>query len=232
MEFLGFEKAGVDFLFENRLHDNRLWYNEHKQIYHKSIVAPATALIEELAPTMLQIDSKLIVDPKRLISRINRDIRFSRDKTLYRDNMWFAFVRDKKRMAVEPCFWFEINQQGISYGTGYFKAERQSMESIRQLILHKDPVAVQAIETFAKQRRYALEGEMYKRSKYPDASPVEKQWLDRKNIAVYRDISGYDLAFSPALPAALKKAYRELTPYYQLWRKAESLVVKEDEPKR
>ena len=88
----------LDFLFENKLNNSKEWYHAHKKEYTELVLRPLAELVVKLKPTMLELDPDLIVEPRvtRSISRIYRDTRFSKDKSLYRDNMWLIFIRDKK----------------------------------------------------------------------------------------------------------------------------------------
>ena len=63
---MGFTQGTIDFLFENRLHDSREWFGEHKQDYRELVVEPLGELVTELAPVMAKIDKLIICDPKNI----------------------------------------------------------------------------------------------------------------------------------------------------------------------
>ncbi len=214
MSFNGFTGDAPRFLFENRMNNSKEWYDDHKSDYKKYVYNPFVELISELAPTMLEIDSQIITVPSRLISRVRRDTRFTKDKTLYRDHTWLVFLRDKSLMATAPCFWFEINQKGSSYGTGYYGAEPSSMAKLREMVIDKHPAFVKAFKYYESQNTFVLGGETYKRSKFPDQPENLKNWLDRKNIYFESVQNNFKLAFSKDLPEVLKKGFKELKPIY------------------
>ena len=112
----------LDFLFENKLNNSKEWYHAHKKEYTELVLRPLAELVVKLKPTMLELDPDLIVEPRvtRSISRIYRDTRFSKDKSLYRDNMWLIFIRDKKLYEGPPGFYVDISPRGLSYGMGYY----------------------------------------------------------------------------------------------------------------
>ena len=214
MSFEGFSAEALKFLFENKLNNSKEWYDGHKGIYKKYVYEPFVELIKELAPVATEIDSKIITVPSRLISRVRRDTRFSRDKTLYRDNVWFVFLRDKSQMSTSPCFWFELSQKGSSYGVGYYGAETHAMARMRELILDKNPVFINALKCYESQNQFIIGGDLFKRSKYPDQPDNLKTWLDRKNVYFESVQNDYNLAFSKDLPQALANAFRLLKPIY------------------
>ena len=214
MSFDGFTGEALKFLFENKINDSKDWYESHKTEYKKYVYNPFVELITELSPTMTEIDSSLITLPSKLISRVRRDTRFSKDKSLYRDNAWLVFLRDKSQMSTSPCFWFEISQKGSSYGVGYYGAETGAMAHMREMIVDRHPAFLRALECYEAQSEFVIGGEMYKRSKFPDMPENLKLWLDRKNIYFECVQNDFKLAFSEDLPEVLKKGFKQLKPIY------------------
>ncbi|NLV36487.1 MAG: DUF2461 domain-containing protein [Clostridiaceae bacterium] len=214
MGFEGFTKEGLIFLFENRMRNDKAWYDSHKHVYKKYVYNPFVELITELAPTMKEIDGSIITIPSKLISRVRRDTRFTKDKTLYRDNAWIVFLRDKSQMSTSACYWFGLDQTGCSYGAGYYNAEPASMAHMRDMIIKGHPAFKKALQCYESQNEFAIGGEMYKRSKYPDQPENLRLWLDRKNIFFECVQKDFDLAFSKDLPQKLDKSFRSLKPIY------------------
>lgn len=224
MSFNGITGDALRFLFENRMNNSKEWYDSHKDEYKKYVYNPFSDLITELAPTMLQIDSQLITIPSKLISRVRRDTRFTRDKTLYRDNVWLVFLRDKSLMSTAPCFWFEISQKGSSYGVGYYGAEPASMANLRDMAINRHPAFVMAQKYYESQNKFTIGGDMYKRSKFPDQPENIRTWLDRKNLYFESVQNNFELAFSKELPDMLKEGFKELKPIYDFLCVVESRI--------
>lgn len=214
MGFTGFSAEGLKFLFENRMNNSKEWYDNHKDIYKQYVYNPFVELITELAPSMLEIDNQFTTVPSKLISRARRDTRFTKDKTLYRDNVWLVFLRDKSQMSTSPCFWFEISQSGSSYGIGYYGAQTSSMIKMRELILDNHPLFLSALKCLESQNKFSLGGEMYKKSRFPDQPDNLKTWLDRRNLYFECVQNDFKLAFSKQLPHILKKDFTALKPIY------------------
>ena len=59
------------------------WFDEHRKEYDDYVRKPFIELIEALIPALLEIEPKLHTDAKKTLFRINRDVRFSKDKTPY-----------------------------------------------------------------------------------------------------------------------------------------------------
>lgn len=214
MNFKGFKADALRFLFENRMNNSKEWYDSHKEEYKQYVYNPFIELITDLAPTITRIDSQMITNPTKLISRVRRDTRFTRDKTLYRDNVWLVLLRDKNLMSIAPCYWFELNQKGSSYGVGYYGAQTGSMSKMRDMVINKHPLFLKALECYESQNKFNIGGEMYKRSKFPDQPEKLKLWLDRKNIYFECIQNDFKLAFSKNLPEVLAEGFLNLKPIY------------------
>jgi uncharacterized protein (TIGR02453 family) len=104
--FQGFAQEGLDFLQQVRIENDKTWFEEHRFIYDRSILTPFRALVDDLAPTMLEIDPLLETRSAigKTLSRIHRDTRFSHDKSLYRSRMWLTFKRPAKNWTDAPVY--------------------------------------------------------------------------------------------------------------------------------
>ncbi len=69
------------------------WMNQNRQRYQEAVVQPFRRLLEDLTPQVLDLNSEFEVSGRSgaNFSRINRDIRFAKDKTPYRPQMYLKF---------------------------------------------------------------------------------------------------------------------------------------------
>ncbi len=222
---MGFTRQTLEFLSENRRQNHKMWFEAHKADYQTEVVAPLAALTRELAPELHAIDNELICIPAvgKSISRIYRDTRFSKDKSLYRDVMWCVFMRDKKLYHGLPGYFFELSPRGFRYGCGYYQADTDSMEAIRRLILNRDQSFAAALKSYEKQDIFAIEGDLYKKSRYPEEDERLRNWLDRKNICLIHNSRDFNLLFSETLAQTVAAHYRMIAPIYDFLIKAESV---------
>ena len=215
-----FSQRSVDFLFENRLHDSREWFAEHKEEYREFVTEPMKELVLELAPAILKIDPQIEINPAR-ISRIYRDMRLHPD-SIFRDHIWYTFSRSHEQYHALPGFYFSIGAGGISYGCGYYCASTKSMQSLRRLILAGDDSFKRAFMAVEKQRTFSLYGDMYKRSKFPDQPEELRRWLDRKGIGLSFDTDDPEIMFSAKLAKKVAADFRKIAPFYYFCMKAEA----------
>lgn len=215
-----FSQRSVDFLFENRLHDSREWFNEHREDYRIYVTEPMKELILELAPTILKIDPLIEINPAR-ISRLYRDMRLHPD-SIFRDHIWYTFSRTREQYHALPGFYFSIGAAGISYGCGYYCASAGSMNALRSLMLAGDDSFRQAFLAVEKQKTFSLYGDMYKRSKFLDQPEELRRWLDRKGIGLSCDTNDPGVMFSEKLAKKVASGFRRIAPFYDFCMKAEA----------
>ena len=216
MAFTGFPAAGIDLLQLNRLQNSREFYEAHKAEIKKLAIEPFHELIAEMTPAMLEIDPLFVVTPSRMVSRVRRDTRYTKDKTLYRANLWMFFRRPRRERESVPCYYFEIHPEYWSYGCwgAWGKGE---MDALREMILSEDKLFLDAYKAVAGCPAVELAGEMYKRPKFPDAKAEYRPWLNRKEIGVdfreYHDFAPVlDGSFVPEMVAVMQR----LAPLYRL----------------
>lgn len=216
----------LDFLAENRLRNNRDWYYEHKPQFKALVFEPLAQVVMDLAPVLHEIDPLLIAEPKtgKSISRVFRDTRFTKDPSLFREVMWCVFTRDKKAYTSAPGFFFEFSPDGFRYGCGYLDAPPKVMEAIRTLILKNDASFQKAQRAVSKQDVFQMEGDLYKRVKYPEQPAYLQTWLQRKGISFNHNSKDFNLLFSPALSEKLAEDFKLLAPVYWFFMRARLLL--------
>lgn len=213
-----FSAKTLDFIFENRLHDSRQWFNEHKPEYRALVVEPFARLVSDLAPDMLKNDGQFVTDPRvgRTICRIWRDTRYTKDPSLYRDSMWLIFKRDRMHSEDYPGIYFEIDGSGFHYGCGFYHASASYMNILRRMVLKQTPAFLAAQKAYTSQKMFTMEGECYKRPHFSDQPEALRNWLERRNIGFYADSKNFDLLFSDELAQTLKIDFKLLAPIYHL----------------
>ena len=116
--FQGFNSDLLSFCADIRFNNNKEFMDAHRKEYYAKMRDPYYAFIQALAPTMLAIDEDMEVRPHKCLSRINRDTRYTKDKSPYRDHHWVAFRRAAIPKDGMPFYWFEIRLESINWGLG------------------------------------------------------------------------------------------------------------------
>lgn len=219
-----FQKESLDFLVENRLRDDKQWFNAHRDSYEKLVLQPMRELVTALTPSMLAIDPAFVTEPKigKTISRVWRDTRYTHDKSLFRDHLWCSFTRKRQLFEGLPCFFFELSPQGVQYGCGYYQASSDVMQALRELILADAPCFIHARDALNSQTLFTMEDARYKRSRFSDRPAEQRLWLDQRNICFLTGSKDFSFAFSDKLAERLSKDLTLLKPLYELLMQAEA----------
>ena len=225
---MAFSAHTLDFLFINKLQDSREWFNERRDEYEEFVLNPMRQLVTDLAPAIMEIDPLMICEPKvnKSISRVFRDTRFSKDKSIFRDTFWCTFMRDKKLYHGMPGFFFELSPRMFRYGCGYYQVRPEVVDTVRQMILAGNLEFKKAKTCVEKNKKFSLMSDFYKKTKYPDQPEDIRLWLDMKNYGVIHESTDFELLFSDNLAGVLAKDFKALKPLYDFLIKAESITGK------
>ena len=171
MEFAGFPADAQVFLAELAENNSKAWFESMRPRYEAAIVGPMRALVRDLTPAMLAIDSEFEVRPAvgRTISRPHRDIRFSRDKSPYRTSAWLVLRRPGRLWPKALAFFFEFDAHGSRYGMGYYSAPPSVMAAMRHAMDEDPQRFARLIEPL--RHVFELDGETYKRRLACDHGP-------------------------------------------------------------
>lgn len=210
--FTGFTQAGLNFLQDAWINNSKTWFDEHRAIYDNDLVKPFRLLVEQLTPAMLKIDEWFETRPAigKTISRIHRDTRFSKDKSLYRSRLWLTFKRPNRDWKEAPAYFFEISPDCYRYGLGYYCASKQTMDIFREEILNDTEKFLKVIRCVKKP--FELVGESYKRPLIKDEKI--STWYNRKNLAVMVTNNHIEDVLDGNLADKLAKGFKQLLPLY------------------
>lgn len=136
-DFKGFNPDGFMLLELNKFNDSREFYESVKEDIKKMTIVPMRSLCADLSDELFRIDPKMNLVPTKMVSRVRRDTRYSKNKEMYRSNIWCMFMRDKHSWENFPCMWFEIFPEGYSYGVAMFRFDAAGLEAFRRKLIEK-----------------------------------------------------------------------------------------------
>jgi uncharacterized protein (TIGR02453 family) len=88
-----FTRETFQFFKDLGRHNHKEWMDANRERYQAAVVQPLRRLLEETSSAVLKLDKRFDTSGRTgpNFSRINRDIRFAKDKTLYKTNMYLKF---------------------------------------------------------------------------------------------------------------------------------------------
>lgn len=212
--FQGYNDETFEFFMAIKFNNNTDFFHSNRDWYLRGVREPSLALAEALAPTVEEIDPELERRPNRVVSRINRDIRFSNDKSPYRDYIWLGFRRPKEDRLTNLGLYFDLSANGGSYGMGYYQGYKPLMNALRRRIVNEPD---RILELWTPLRgQFALYADVYKRMPIPESVPDELRALyPVKNFYFEKPLNDFGLLKSPALADEIISGYKLLMPMFR-----------------
>jgi uncharacterized protein (TIGR02453 family) len=125
------------------VHNNRDWFQANKKTYEKEVKEPFQALVLDL---LSATNSKAPL--KDCVFRINKDTRFSKDKTPYKLHVG-AVISDGGRKDMQiPGYYLQLGYDETHVGGGMYMPEKSQLSAIRTAI-GKDPKTFETLVSSA-----------------------------------------------------------------------------------
>lgn len=157
-----FTKQTFAFLSTLATNNNREWFETHKQEYEDLVRTPALNFISDMAEEMPAISKHFRALPKKVggsLMRVQRDTRFSRDKTPYKTNVGIQFRHEVGKDVHAPGYYVHIEPGECFVGVGLWHPEADVLFKIRETIVKKSEAWVVARDDKDFRRFFSLEGD-------------------------------------------------------------------------
>lgn len=131
------------FFKELARNNNKKWFHANKKRYENEVKAPFLDLLDNLLPNLTEWDNRILPDTKKAMFRINKDVRFSKDKTPYHTILKAGFSPNGKK-SILPGYYLGIDATSIHVGGGIFMLRPPELALVRNHIA-KDITALTKI---------------------------------------------------------------------------------------
>ncbi len=219
VKYDGITEEAFWLLAQNRFHNSKDYYEANKEDIKRLAINPMRQIAASLAPDMLKIDPRMNLNPVKMVSRIRRDTRFTRDKTLYRENVWIMFMRPKIEWPLYPCMWFEISPKEYSYGVGHFETTPSLMETYRGFLIEHREEFLDAVKK-AKKTKAVFYADYYKKPVDGSVPDDLQTYWSVKNMGFITRSTDKKALENDAVIQQLRTAYKNFSPMYDFFRKA------------
>lgn len=135
--YLSRELAG--FLNELSANNTKDWFDAHRALYQSAWVEPALGFIAAMAGPLGKLDPPLSAVPKvnGSLRRINRDVRFSKDKRPYSTQLHLVFWAGAHPNKA-PGFHLVVSPDHWGFGAGHWAFEPAQLDAYRKAVTSKD----------------------------------------------------------------------------------------------
>ncbi len=159
-----FTQDFILFFRELVLNNQREWFHANKKTYEKEVKEPFRTFVQDLIDRVSEIDPDIQIDPKDAIFRINRDIRFSKDKRPYKEYVSAVISPEGKKDKTNPGLYIELTPERVRVYGGVYVLDKEQLINVRSTIASN-------LETFQailddkkfKNRYETIRGEQHKR---------------------------------------------------------------------
>ncbi len=159
-----FTKDYLDFFKELAANNTKHWFDENRKRYEVSVKQAFQHFISDLILELSQIDATLKITSRDAIFRINRDIRFSKDKSPYKlFNSAIISSKGKKDKSI-PGMYLEFNPERVAVFVGLYMPNKLQLHKVRNHIVStKDTLNKLTQNNDFRSAFGEIKGEKYKR---------------------------------------------------------------------
>jgi uncharacterized protein (TIGR02453 family) len=131
--FKGFGQKAIPFLKALDFHQSREWFLENRDLFETELRDPLGDLVDTLTLRFAQAGLGLRGDRKKSLFRINRDVRFAKDKRPYNRHLSAILSPDGTKME-QGVFYVHIGLEGCFAGVAWWQPEAALLLAIRRSI--------------------------------------------------------------------------------------------------
>ncbi len=218
-----FTQDFISFFKELTKNNHREWFHEHKKDYENHVKKPFYQLVGDVISLLKEKhDPHLELEVKNAVFRINRDIRFSKDKSPYKTHVAAVISRGGRKDLMDPGIYLHLSNGVVNIGGGCYQPDKKTLHNIRTAIL-KNPKAVDKI---LKQKNFKktygeLKGEKNKR--LPKEFAPHQEAIPLLLNKQFYFMSAYDpkeVLFREDLPEFILEHYTVAKPWNQFLKNA------------
>lgn len=210
--FTGFSDETFEFFMAIKFNNNREFFHANHDLYVRALREPCLQLAAALADAANALDPEIDTRPDKVVSRINRDLRFSKDKSPYRDYIWLAFRRPGADRSTTLSAYVDLGMEGMGCGIGFYGNNKPLMNGLRRQ-LRIDPG--QLLSVLPDANVYEQNISAVKRMPLPEGLPESlADWYRAKGFYLTRNIRDFSLIKSPEIVDVLRASFKDMEPMY------------------
>ena len=160
MPFEGFPAAGLSFFRQLAQHNDRDWFEAHRAVWDEQIVPAMLSWCGELCERLRDVMPRLAFVPRvgGSVYRLNRDIRFSRDKSPYKTHA-AALLWEGGDKHDAPGVYLRVAADEVIVGGGMWIFEQEGRLDRYRKLLQEDDSAQRLASALSHARKAGLKVE-------------------------------------------------------------------------
>lgn len=209
-------KLTLDFLADLALHNQKEWMDDNKKRYLQA-KEQVIELVASVVDQASAFDPSLVgVDARKTLFRINRDIRFAKNKDPYKTNFGASIVQGGRKSG-NPGYYLHLMPGNSFVGGGIYQPSADTLQKVRQEIDYNGEQLKRIIEDHAFSSTYSspfLEDAL---KTAPMGYPKDHENIELLRLKHYvymRKISD-EVVVESSFPDLIVRSYEVLYPYNQ-----------------
>jgi uncharacterized protein (TIGR02453 family) len=125
----------LQFLQQLKKNNNKDWFDKNRPAYEEAKIN-FLSFSQQLINAVAQFDTTIAqahLEAKQCMSRLNRDIRFSKDKTPYKTNL-FLMISQGGKKSNYACYYLQLQPGNTFSGGGVYMPPSADLQKFRQEI--------------------------------------------------------------------------------------------------
>lgn len=208
-----FTKNFISFLKDLEKNNNAEWFKANKERFEETVKEPFIAFIDELIARIRKQDTAVTMNAKEAVFRINRDVRFSADKTPYKTHMSALISEGPKKDKSRPGVYIEFSSKELRFYSGLYELDTPTLQKVRTAIARERKAFAKLLNASAFKNSFgAILGEKNKRvPKEFESIVAEQPLIANKQFYFYGALPASSIT-DPKLPELFMKYYKDSTP--------------------
>lgn len=128
-----FDQDFLDFFKELAANNNKDWFDLNRKRYEQKVKLPFQKFVQHLIDEIATKHPKFQeLTPSDCIFRINRDIRFAKDKSPYKLMISAVIAPNGKKSQAVHGVYFELGPEAVRVYGGIYEIEKEDLLAVRE----------------------------------------------------------------------------------------------------
>lgn len=128
-----FNQAFLDFFIQLSANNNKEWFDLHRTVYENEVKKKFQVFVKSIIDEIAVKETKFKdLEVKDCIFRINRDVRFSKDKTPYKTFVSAVVASEGKKTKAINGVYFELGPEHVRVYGGVYEIDKDDLYFVRE----------------------------------------------------------------------------------------------------
>jgi uncharacterized protein (TIGR02453 family) len=147
--FIGFGPDLFAFLKGLKANNHKAWFDANRDVFESAVKTPLGDLVESLAESFAKAKLAIQGNRKASLFRMNRDIRFSKDKSPYKTNAGAAMSSNGTKKCAD-VFYIHLEPGGSFLAAGFYMPEPPFLHALRSAVVNDSAAFRKLVKHLAK----------------------------------------------------------------------------------